>query len=169
MSLKLKKIMKKRKGFTLLEVLLASLALAVVATLLFSLTTNAHLTTLNITGKIIAQNIAQATMEDIKAQNNYFLEGLINRGTSLPSCPPNDGAVGGSYHVNTSAPISLDSYPTPLFKYTNPTFTRDVTITDSDPGKSIPDRNYSIIIKVTWMLNSTGQSLIVTGTKTNVN
>ena len=103
MRLKLKKIMEKRKGFTLLEVLLASLALAVVATLLFSLTTNAHLTTLSITGKIIAQNIAQATTEDIKAQNNYFLGGLINSSISSHNYPRNDGTVPGGYHIKTSS------------------------------------------------------------------
>jgi len=175
MSLKLKKIMKNRKGFTLVEVLLASLALATVTTILFGLTTSVHLTTLNILEKNIAQNIAQATLEDLEAKKNYQLGELIAGTPLLPNYP--GGTSGGAaYHLITSAPILLDSttnsssdvktdaYGRPiLFAYTNNTFSRDLTITKLP---TTPE-SYGIAIIVTWRLNlnSKLQSLTITGTK----
>src|SRR5664280_1540187 len=113
MNLKLKIGGQKRKGFTLLEVLYASIALAIVSTILFSLSASAHLTTLKITKKTIAQNIAQATLEDIKAQANTNLETLITSVTSaLVNYPGNGtgisgGGTAGTYHVKTNSPIWL--------------------------------------------------------------
>lgn len=113
MNLKLKIGGQKRKGFTLLEVLYASIALAIVSTILFSLSASAHLTTLRITKKTIAQNIAQATLEDIKAQANANLETLIVSTTStFANYPVNGtgisgGSPAGTYHVKTNSQILL--------------------------------------------------------------
>jgi len=165
MRLKLKKLGQKRKGFTLLEVVIASLILVSVTTILFSLTTNAHLTTLNITEKLIAQNIAQATMEDIMAQNNSVLDSLIkNPVFSLPNYPADLTAepYNTTYHINTEGTtnggqISLDSTaPCPdtsltppattwqdmsgvihLFNYQHYSFSRDITIKDTTPRDEI--------------------------------
>jgi prepilin-type N-terminal cleavage/methylation domain-containing protein len=189
MSLKLKIRSQKRKGFTLLEVLFSSLALAVVATILFGVTTSAHLTTLNITGKIVAQNIAQATLEDIRGQNNYQLDLLIAGMPALANYPTNDETIAGGYHTETSDPILLKSItsdtdnllaalkefnekmrPEPdtnssinLFKYTANPFSREITIT----ALGTAPKSYSIVIKVTWRLNSTlpEQNLEILGTK----
>jgi prepilin-type N-terminal cleavage/methylation domain-containing protein len=180
MSLKLKKIMKKRKGFTLLEVLFAALALAIVTTMLFSITTSAHLTTLNITGKIVAQNIAQATLEDIKAQNNFTLDTLIAGTPCLPNYPVGTSggtADGATYRLKTSAPIFLEGITNSspdvqvengkisLFNYTSNAFDREITITKLPTNLPTDPESYNITINITWKLNSTVQTLKILGTK----
>jgi len=176
MRLKLKKLDQKRKGFTLLEVFFSALALALVSTILLSITTSAHLTALNITKKRVAQNIAQATLEDIKTQNNYQLNLLMAPGAFFsPNYPANDRVVGGSYHVanissqmrlakgtvllgvslaEAGTAVSNNGADIILFNYPTSSFSREITITDLDPGESVVNlKSYSIDIIVWWSLN----------------
>jgi len=194
MKLKLKKLNQKRKGFTLLEVFFATLALVIISTILLSFVASAHLTTLNIAKKNVAQNIAQATLEDIMAQNNSVLDTLITSpspSSGFSSCPADTvGArpTNTTYHVITNSQISLGSITDGLaddslkvnssldiFTKTGTKFRIDLFNYTNNPFSrdititKVPTSpaSYNIAITVTWRLNpnSPVQSLKIVGTK----
>jgi prepilin-type N-terminal cleavage/methylation domain-containing protein len=110
MKLNLKIKARKKRGFTLIEVMyaIAILGIVLVGFILFSISSYQNVN--NIVTKVIAQNLAKITMEDIKAQEKTFIDSLMI-GNESANYPINgtifgeasEVPVSGTYHVVASS------------------------------------------------------------------